>query len=144
MKDFVLKPRMSEKTYSQSAALRTFAFLVPKSANKHTVARAVVAQYNVEVETVNILNQAGKKVRTYRNKRFTSGERSDYKKAYVTLKEGHSLPIFAAVEEAEKKSEKTQQIVDKKAKNTVAPSETKADTTAKTSGRSFLRKSGER
>lgn len=116
MKDFVLKPRVSEKVYGLSTALNTFAFLVPKDANRHTVARAVSAQYEVDVENVNILNQKGKAVRTYRNKRFTAGDRSDFKKAYVTLKKGQSIPVFAAVEEAEEKSEKTQKAVDKKAK----------------------------
>lgn len=148
MKDFVLKPRMSEKTYGQSTTLRTFAFLVPQSANKHSVARAVKAQYDVDAVNVNILNQTGKKVRTYRNRRFTAGERSEFKKAYVTLKEGQSIPIFAAVEEAEKQAEKTQKAVDKKAgKSEVkaeSQTETKVNSTAKTSGRRFFRKSGER
>ena len=115
MKDFVLKPRMSEKTYGQSTALNTFAFLVPKDANRHSVARAVKAQYEVDVESVNILNQKGKTTRTYRNKRFTAGIRSDYKKAYVTLKEGQSIPVFAAVEEAQEKADKTEKAVEKAA-----------------------------
>jgi ribosomal protein L23 len=43
------------------------------------------------------------------------GQRNDIRKAYVTLDKGHSLPFFAAVEEAEEKEEKLQEKVDKAA-----------------------------
>ncbi|MDQ2973130.1 MAG: 50S ribosomal protein L23 [bacterium] len=105
-KDLFLAPIVSEKVYGLSTTHNRFAFIVPNSSNKHTVARAIEAQYGVEVIKVAIVNKLGKKVRTYRNKRFTTGSRNDVKKAYVTLKDGHSLPIFAAVEEAEEKSTK--------------------------------------
>jgi ribosomal protein L23 len=44
----------------------------------------------------------GKAVRTYRKsaRKTETGKRSNVRKAYVTLKEGDKLPIFAAVEEA--------------------------------------------
>jgi len=116
MKDFVLKPRVSEKLYAQSKALNVFGFLVPRDSNKHTIARAIETQYEVDVIGVNVLNQAGKTVRAYRNRRSTSGSRSDYKKAYVTIKKGQSLPVFAAVDEAEAKADSTQKQVDKQAK----------------------------
>jgi len=69
---------------------------------------------------VRVVVQKGKAKRSYRNKQFISGVRSDNKKAYVTLKAGDSIPIFAAVEEQEQKAEETQKVVaeaaDKKAK----------------------------
>ncbi|QQS64816.1 50S ribosomal protein L23 [Candidatus Saccharibacteria bacterium] len=100
-KTTILIPVVSEKAYGASSSLNRFAFVVPKTANKHEVARAVAAQYGVEVVSVAIVNQLGKTTRAYRSKRMVSGSRSDYKKAYVTIKAGQSLPIFAAVEEAE-------------------------------------------
>lgn len=111
-----LVPRMSEKSYALSQALNTYVFDVPKSANKNTVALAVSAQFEVTVVGVNITNIKGKVIRTYRKRsRGGSGRQNDFKKAYVTLKEGDSLPLFAAVEEQEAKSEKLQEAADKAA-----------------------------
>ena len=113
-KTITLKPRMSEKAYGLSQTARTYIFEVPVGANKHTVARAVAAQFEVTVENVNITNIAGKAKRTVRKGgRQVKGHESDMRKAYVTLAEGQSLPIFAAVEEAEAKEEATQAKIDK-------------------------------
>jgi hypothetical protein len=43
------------------------------------------------------------------------GRRSDLKKAYITLAEGHSLPFFNAIEEEEQKEQAVQEKVDKAA-----------------------------
>jgi len=102
-----LKPRMSEKAYGQSQVSRTYVIDVPATANKDTVAKAVAAQFDVTVQTVNIVNVKGKAKRTVRKGgRPTMGKRSDVKKAYVTLKEGSTLPFFAELEEEAKKAEK--------------------------------------
>jgi large subunit ribosomal protein L23 len=107
-KTTILTPIVSEKAYGLSQTRNTYVFAVPKDANKHTVARAVAAQFSVTVANVNITNIAGKAKRTIRKSgRAVNGRQSDTHKAYVTLKDGDSLPIFAALEEentAEKKS----------------------------------------
>lgn len=106
----VLKPRMSEKAYgmSQDAKNNTYVFVVDKRANKLSVADAVEKQFEVEVTGVTMAVINGKAKRTFVNRRgkFVRGQRSDIKKAFVTLKEGQSLPIFDAVEEAEEKEAK--------------------------------------
>jgi len=103
----ILKPRLSEKTYGLSLVRNTYAFVVPSDATKHTVARAVTAQFNVTVEEVNIVNVKGKAKRTVRKGgRPTNGKRSDIKKAYVTLKEGDKLPVFDAIEGDDKADKK--------------------------------------
>jgi len=50
---------------------------------------------------VNIVKTNGKPKRTVKKggKQIHS-KRSDYKKAYVTVKEGQTIPVFAASEEA--------------------------------------------
>lgn len=96
----VLKPRVSEKSYAQSSA-RVFVFDIDSDLNKHQIAEAVEKTYEVNVTGVRIVIQKGKAKRYYRNRRFENGVRSDNKKAYVTLKEGQSIPIFAAVEQEE-------------------------------------------
>lgn len=110
-KDLILKPRMSEKAYALSQTRNTYVFDVPGDANKHTVARAVAAQFEVTVTNVNIANIAGKAKRTVRkNGRASQGRQNDTSKAYVTLKDGDTLPVFAALEQeaeaADKKEKK--------------------------------------
>ncbi|HMT18739.1 MAG TPA: 50S ribosomal protein L23 [Candidatus Saccharibacteria bacterium] len=107
----VLKPRVSEKSYAQSTR-RVFVFDVDSDLNKHQIADAVAQTYEVTVTNVRVVVVKGKAKRYYRNRRYENGFRSDLKKAYVTLKEGDSIPIFAAVEQAEEAQEET----DKKAK----------------------------
>lgn len=112
----VLRPRMSEKAYAVSQLRNTYVFDVEGDTNKHAVARAVSEQYSVTVTAVRVVNQQGKVKRTIRKGgRPTMGRQSDVKKAYVTLKEGDSLPIFAAIEEAEAKQAETQEKLDKAA-----------------------------
>lgn len=120
-KTITLRPHLSEKTYGLSGERNVYVFFVPGSANKHTVARAVKAQFEVEVESVNIVNVKGKTKRTTRKGgRAVMGQRSDAKKAYVAVKEGQKLPFFEAAEQEEKeqveRQAKVQKQVEKAAK----------------------------
>ena len=119
-KTMVLKPRISEKTYMMSQTTRTYVVEVPGDANRDTVAKAVATQFGVTVENVNIVVVKGKTKRTIRKGgRPTTGRRSDFKKAYVTLKEGDKLPFFAdAEEEAAKEDKKADKKAAKKEKET--------------------------
>lgn len=106
-KTMTLKPRMSEKAYGLTQTKNVYVFAVPGNANKHTVADAVVAQFKVTVTDVNITNVKGKAKRTVRKGgRPIAGRQNDTKKAYVTVKAGDIIPVFAAVEEAEKEASK--------------------------------------
>lgn len=111
-KIMTLKPRMSEKTYAMSQT-GVYVFDVDTDLNKHEIADTVATTYDVVVETVRTVTVKGKSKRMYRKRRYENGRRSDVKKAYVTLKEGNQIPIFAAVEEQEKKAEKAQETVKK-------------------------------
>ena len=117
MKDLFLKPRLSEQTYALAQTSRVYVFDVPKDTNKHSIARAVAAQFDVQVEAVNMTTVKGKAKRTVsltgRRRGATDGVRSDVKKAYVKLVKGASLPVFAAIEESQEKEEKAQEQVDK-------------------------------
>src|ERR1700756_2617722 len=96
-----LKPRTSEKTFALADTLNTYVFEVPASSNKHDIARAIAQQYSVEVLTVRIASVPGKSKRSYRRggKNIFTGNRSDIRKAFVTLAEKDKLPIFSAVED---------------------------------------------
>lgn len=125
MSSIVLKPRMSEKSYAMSND-RVYVFDVDKSVNKHEVAKAVAETYEVKVINVRTIIVKGKAKRLYRNRRYESGKRADVKKAYVTLKEGDAIPIFAAVEEAEVKAEKTSKTLEKVAEKQAKKEEKEA------------------
>lgn len=95
-----LRPRISEKAYDLSQKRNVYVFEVPANANKLTIASAVGAQFKVVVTNVNISNLTGKNKRTIkRGGRQTFGKRPDVKKAYVTLKPGDNIAIFANEED---------------------------------------------
>lgn len=100
-KTTILRPRVSEKSYGLSQERNVYVFEVPTDANKLSVAQAVASQFDVTVEAVNITNVKGKIKRTIRRGgRSTMGQRKDIKKAYVTLKAGDSIAVFATDDEA--------------------------------------------
>ncbi|HYF97290.1 MAG TPA: 50S ribosomal protein L23 [Patescibacteria group bacterium] len=114
-----LKPRMSEKTYALSHSINTYAFDVPKSSNKIEIAKAVAEQFKVTVEDVRIAIIKGKQARSIRiggTRKNVTGKRPDVKKAYVRIKEGDSIPIFASIDEAEEKAKKAEAKAAKKLK----------------------------
>lgn len=111
-----LKPRMSEKAYGLSKERNTYMFVVPKDSNKATIAEAVAVQFDVTVENVNITNIKGKPKRSYRRGgRAVIGKDADIKKAYVRIKDGDHIPVFAAIEEEEAQAEKAAEKADKNA-----------------------------
>lgn len=100
----VIKPRVSEKAYGLSQTLNTYVFDVPSDANRVSVKHAIEAQFSVTVTSVNIAVSKGKVKRSFRKRRQpVMGKRSNAKRAYVTLKEGDSIPVFATADEKETK-----------------------------------------
>ncbi len=115
MTDIVIKPRLSEKSYALSQS-GVYVFDVPTDSNKHQIADAVSQTYEVEVVDVRVSVLKGKVKRLYRNRRWEKGARVDVKKAYVRIKEGQSIPVFAAVEESIEQEAKADKKSAKKAK----------------------------
>lgn len=90
MYDVIKKPLVSEKTTIEKDAHNVIAFVVNRDANKIEIKVAVEKLFKVEVAGVNTVNMAGKVKRVGRN----VGKRSNWKKAYVTLKEGSNVDFF--------------------------------------------------
>ncbi len=88
----IIAPVVSEKSTFLSEQQRKFVFRVKKSATKKTIKQAVELMFSVQVESIHVLNVKGK---TKRYGRFI-GSRSDWKKAYVKLKEGHDIDLVVA------------------------------------------------
>lgn len=82
----VLKgPCLTEKAAILQEADNKIAFKVNPEANKIEIKQAVEKMFPVKVKNVHTANMHGKQKRVGR---FT-GFRDDWKKAYVTLSEGH-------------------------------------------------------
>lgn len=90
----LLGPHISEKATQVAEKNRQFVFKVRTDANKLEIKAAVEKLFNVKVDSVNTTLVKGK------NKRFGRfvGRRSDYKKAYVALKDGFDIDFVGAAE----------------------------------------------
>ena len=88
----LIAPIVSEKSTRLADAHRQFVFKVVTDASKPDVRKAVELMFDVKVEGVQIANVRGK------TKRFgqSTGKRSDWKKAFVTLAEGHDINFMGA------------------------------------------------
>lgn len=133
-KSLILKPRMSEKSYDQSHSDNTFTFDVPINSNKVEVVRAVEAQYSVNVVDIRMMILKGKLARSIRiggTRKNVSGKRPDIKKAYVKLAKGDNIPIFAKIDEDNKKQEKLEEKLAKKAEKSAKPEKPENKLTSK-------------
>ena len=90
IKDTLVRPLVTEKTTTFLGNDRTYAFEVTTESTKPQIRQAIEAFYGVEVEAVRTSIVRGKVKRFGR--RF--GKRKNWKKAYVTLAEGHALNLF--------------------------------------------------
>lgn len=88
----IKKPLITEKTTIEKDDHNVIAFIVDSDANKIEIKNAVKTLFNVEVESVKTVNVAGKVKRVGKS----IGKRSNWKKAYVTLKEGNNVDFFEA------------------------------------------------
>jgi len=88
--DVIRRPVITEKTTVMREDGRTIVFQVSRDANKVDIRRAVEQLLGSKVENVRTSLAHGK---IKRQGRF-SGRRSDWKKAYVTLREGEKMPDF--------------------------------------------------
>ncbi len=87
------RPVITEKSQLAKEELSKVVFEVHKDANKIEIARAVEEIYDVEVLKVNTQRVRGK---LKRRGRFY-GRRPDWKKAVVTLAEGHDIDFYGEV-----------------------------------------------
>jgi large subunit ribosomal protein L23 len=91
-REYVLKqPVITEKSTRVKENLQTVTFKVIRDANKIEIKDAVEKIFKVKVHSVRTANFHGKK---RRQGRYT-GRRPDWKKAYVTLKQGEKMIEFS-------------------------------------------------
>jgi large subunit ribosomal protein L23 len=83
----LIAPVVTEKSTRAAELHGQAVFQVANSATRNDVKAAIEQAFDVEVESVKILNVKGK------NKRFgkSIGKRNDRKKAYIRLKDGSDI-----------------------------------------------------
>ena len=89
----IRRPLVTEKGHDMKDNQRTLCFEVALAANKTQVKAAVEKLFKVKVAEVRTANFEGK---MRRRGRFM-GYRSEWKKAYVRLKDGQKVPDFAEI-----------------------------------------------
>ena len=82
-------PHVSEKSALLGDSSNQAVFKVAVDANKAEIKAAVEQMFNVKVADVRTVNMKGKRKRLG----LHSGRRSNWKKAYVSLEQGHEIDL---------------------------------------------------
>jgi large subunit ribosomal protein L23 len=88
--DIIRRPLITEKTSIQREDGRTIVFEVARGANKIEIRTAIEKLLGAKVDTIRTTIAHGKVKRQGRY----AGQRPDWKKAYVRLREGQKMPEF--------------------------------------------------
>jgi large subunit ribosomal protein L23 len=88
--DVIRRPLITEKTSILREDGRTLVFQVASAANKIEIRRAVEQLFGSKVHSIRTSIAHGKEKRQGR----FAGHRSDWKKAYVKLRDGEKIPEF--------------------------------------------------
>ena len=89
-RNVVIRPLITEKGMYYAENFRVYPFVVDSRANKVAIKEAIETIYGVRVRQVRTMNLSGK----LRRVRYTSGRKSSWKKALVTLEEGEAIEII--------------------------------------------------
>ena len=90
MYEVIRRPLITEKTTLLKETQRSLCFEVHRDASKPEIKKAVESLFGVKVADVRVANVHGK---VKRQGRYV-GRRSDWKKAYVVLKQGEKMIEF--------------------------------------------------
>ena len=94
----IIRPVLTEKMAILEERQNKYAFIVSSKANKIEIKKAVQKKFDVSVTKVAIINQLGKNkqmtVKSGGRTIRTSGKKSDFKKAIVTLEDGYSIDFM--------------------------------------------------
>ncbi len=89
----LLGPHLSEKSAGVTDKYDQYVFKVSLDATKDEIKRSVEQLFKVSVENVSTLRVKGKSRRT----RLGLAKRSDWKKAYVRLKQGQEIDFSSVI-----------------------------------------------
>lgn len=96
MNQVIKRPLITEKAMDLQEQGQ-YVFEVHPKANKIEIKKAVEEMFEVEVASIRTLNRKGKRKFRLTRRGYMRGTTRNMKKAYVTLKEGHSIEIVSGV-----------------------------------------------
>ena len=95
--EILKEPHITESSSKNMVNPRTgvhqYVFKVGLDATKQEIKNAIESRFNVKVDSVNTLINRGKMKRV----RTAVGKKSNWKKAYITLKAGNKIAEFEGV-----------------------------------------------
>ena len=94
--DVIVSPVITEKTTEQMET-SLYTFIVNERSNKHEIARAVEALWDVKVEDVRTMRYPGKAKRALLGrmaKNWSLGRKPSFKKAVVQLVDGDQIEFY--------------------------------------------------
>ena len=94
--EILVAPHVTEESVKNQVSrngVHKYEFKVAMSATKTEIKEAIEKRFNVKVDSVNTLINRGKIKRV----RMVAGKKSNWKKAYITLKAGQSIAEFEGV-----------------------------------------------
>ena len=97
LSEVLVKPILTEKANGQQDKLRRYAFRVNRKANKLEIKKAVEDFYGVTVIDVNTSVVPGKNKTRFTKAGYVQGRKPAYKKAMITVAEGESIDLYAAI-----------------------------------------------
>jgi large subunit ribosomal protein L23 len=97
MSDVLIKPLITEKMTKIGERLNQFGFVVERTATKDQIRAEVEKMYGVEVDRVNTMVYAGKRIQRFTKSGMVNGSKRAFKKAIVTLKNGQTIDFFESV-----------------------------------------------
>jgi len=86
----VIRPLVTEKSSAAFGTLKEYAFQADPRATKTEIRGAIEGLFDVHVVHIRTLQQRAKR----KTRGRTQGTSPRWKKAYVRLKDGESLPVF--------------------------------------------------
>ena len=96
--DIIIRPILTEKNNLLSESLNKYVFQVSMNANKIEIKKSIEERFKVKIKKVSTINCKGKNknmsVRSSGRVIRTNGNRSNWKKAIITLSGDHKIDLI--------------------------------------------------
>ncbi len=97
MRKVLIRPLVTEKMTGITELTNQYGFVVDVNANKIEIAKAIKTKFEVDVVSVNTVRYKGKTKTQFTKKGRFEGKTPQFKKAFVSLKEGQTIDLFGEV-----------------------------------------------
>lgn len=95
--EIIKKPIITEKMTDLGETLNRYGFVVDRRANKIEIKAAIEKAYDVSVDKINTMIQAGKSKSRFTKTGAVKGNTGHFKKAIVTLKDGDVIDFYSNI-----------------------------------------------